>query len=115
MRNNLSKSPPPNNMQSSRNEATIINDDLGSEDAQDTCINDGQVPVETKEAQIGRIRATFGILDCNKDKKLDANDLSKVLRKLRAPKEYLDSGKHCCYYFKSTRAVASGCHDLGGV
>ncbi|KAF0975881.1 hypothetical protein FDP41_005208 [Naegleria fowleri] len=91
MRNNLSKSPPPNNMQSSRNEATIINDDLGSEDAQDTCINDGQVPVETKEAQIGRIRATFGILDCNKDKKLDANDLSKVLRKLRAPKEYLDS------------------------
>ncbi|EFC46069.1 predicted protein [Naegleria gruberi] len=51
---------------------------------------DGQVPVENKEARILRIRETFAALDWNKDKKLDACDLLKVLKKIKAPKEYID-------------------------
>jgi Ca2+-binding EF-hand superfamily protein len=47
------------------------------------------LPVENEEAQLIRVRATFPVLDVNKDKLIDANDLRAVLRRIKAPKSYI--------------------------
>src|SRR5690242_17955422 len=48
--------------------------------------NIDDLPVENEEAQLIRVRATFPVLDYNKDKMIDASDLRTVLRKIKAPK-----------------------------
>jgi len=66
----------------------------GTEDAQEgSNKKDGEVPMETPEDLFLRCRETFEVLDVNKDKRLDANDLTKALKKIKAPREYLDNGR----------------------
>jgi Ca2+-binding EF-hand superfamily protein len=49
-----------------------------------------ELPPENEEAQAIRVRETFNILDINKDKKIDAEDLRAVLRRISAPKKMID-------------------------
>ena len=51
------------------------------------------LPVENEEAQLIRVRSTFPILDVNRDKMIDANDLRIVLTKIRAPKSYINEAE----------------------
>lgn len=45
---------------------------------------------ENEDAQIERVMETFNVMDVNKDKRIDAEDLSIILKKIGAPKSYID-------------------------
>jgi Ca2+-binding EF-hand superfamily protein len=55
--------------------------------------NSCELPPENEEAQALRVRETFNVLDVNKDKRIDADDLKKILKKIGAPKLYTDNAQ----------------------